>query len=150
MVLSEANLGTSHRLFLFDTFEGIPATNLTDTEMSAGFDGRLSNVTLSEVRQRLATWESQVSIVAGDVFDTLRTAETGPLALVHLDLNAAAPTELVLKYVWPRLVFGGVIVCDDYGWTGYEDQRRVIDEFSNVNRATIISLPTGQALVIKS
>jgi hypothetical protein len=149
MVLSECRPRPGRSYFLFDTFSGIPGANLTDQEKSAGFEGRLSDPSVAEVRDRLAAWQDQVRIVQGDVFETLKTTETGPLAFVHLDLNAAAPTEFALDYSWSRLVPGGMLVFDDYGWGGYEDQRKIIDRFFEGKQDGLIALPTGQAISVK-
>jgi hypothetical protein len=149
MVLSRSRPRSGRSYFLFDTFAGIPPSNLTSREAGDGFAGRLSDVTLAEVRDRLEPWRDQTRFVAGDVFETLRSEETGPLAFVHLDLNAAAPTELALGYAWSRMVPGGIVVFDDYGWAGYEDQRKLIDAFFADKADGLIALPTGQALSVK-
>jgi O-methyltransferase len=149
MVLSECRPRPARSYFLFDTFQGIPTTNLTEQEVSAGFGGRLSDVSLNEVRDRLLPWKDQVKFVAGDVFETLRSTDTGPLAFGHLDLNASAPTELALGYVWSRLVPGGMLVFDDYGWAQYSDQKKLIDRFFEDKKDGLIALPTGQALSVK-
>jgi hypothetical protein len=83
------------------------------------------------------------------VFDTLEYVETGPLAMAHIDLNAAAPTRRALEYVDERLILGGVIVFDDYGAREYEEQRAVIDSFYSHRGDRPVALPTGQALLVK-
>ncbi len=149
MMLATSALPTSKRLFLFDTFTGIPADALTESEIAAGLAGELANTSLAYVAQRLARWETQIVLVEGDVFQTLSEAESGPLAFVHMDLNAAAPTRRALEYVYPRLVTGAITVFDDYGWRGLEAQRSVVDEFFSDKRETVVALPTGQGLLIK-
>lgn len=137
-------------LYMFDTFAGIPDTNLTEQERAAGFAHSWSDASVQHVKERLAQWPERTRFCVGDVFETLDSAETGVLALVHLDLNAAAATRRALEYAHPRLRTGGVVVCDDYGFTGYEDQRAVIDSFFAGTRDRPVALPTGQALVVKS
>jgi O-methyltransferase len=149
MVLSECHPHSARSFFLFDTFKGIPDSNLTVHESGASFKGRLADVSVDEVRQRLAPWREHVRFVVGDVFETLRSTETGPLAFAHMDLNAAAPTELALGYTWSRLVRGGMVIFDDYGWDDYADQRKAIDRFFEDKHEGPIALPTGQALIIK-
>jgi O-methyltransferase len=149
MVLSGTRPHEGRPFFLFDTYEGIPASNLTEAEIQAGFAGRLADTSLDEVRSRLGPWNKQVRFVAGDIFKTLPTTETGPLAFAHIDLNAAAPTEFALRYTWSRLLPSGIVVFDDYGWQEYDDQRRLIDKFFEAEKAAVIALPTGQAMAIK-
>jgi O-methyltransferase len=149
MVLSEARPRPDRSVFLFDTFAGIPSSRLTEYEESAGFGGRLGDVSMTEVRERLAEWSEQVRFVVGDVFETIPETETGPLAFVHLDMNASAPTKLALEFAWARLVPGGMLVFDDYGWAQYADQKKLIDDFFSDKKDGVIALPTGQAISIK-
>jgi len=149
MVLSECRPHPNRSYFLFDTFAGIPSSRLTPQEVQAGFGGRLADASTAEVQERLAQWKDVIRLVPGDVFETLAATETGPLAFVHLDLNASAPTELALRYVWSRLVPGGMIVFDDYGWVQYVDQKVLIDEFFKDKPDGLMALPTGQALCVK-
>jgi O-methyltransferase len=149
MVLSGSPPRERRKFYLFDTFQGIPESHLSEREVRAGFAGRLADVSLNEVRSRLDPWNEQLCFVVGDVFETLPLTETGPLAFAHIDLNAAAPTELALGYTWSRLVSSGIIVFDDYGFEGYNDQRRLIDKFFDGQNDTLIALPTGQAMAIK-
>ncbi len=126
MVLATAGLERDRPYFLFDTYSGVPDEHLTESELEHGLAGELANTSAD-----------------------LAQTETGPIAFCHLDLNASWATQLALDYLYPRLVDGGILVLDDYGWRGYEDQRAVLDAFFAEKREEIIALPTGQALVIK-
>jgi hypothetical protein len=149
MILATADLAPGTRLLLFDTFEGIPARGLTAGEAEAGFAGRYGDdVSVDYVTTTLSAWSDQVTINPGDVFDTVPRELRGALAFVHIDLNASAATRHVLEHTFPRMASGGMIVFDDYGWPGYEDQREVIDEFFAARDEEVVALPTGQALVV--
>ena len=149
MILSVCQPRPARSYFLFDTFAGIPTTNLTENEERQGFGGRLGDVSIDEVRQRLAPWTDQVKFVVGDVFETTKSTETGPLSFVHLDLNASAPTAVALEYAWSRLLPGGMMVFDDYGWKHFKKQRDAENRFMADRGHFILELPTGQGLVIK-
>jgi O-methyltransferase len=150
MILSLGGLDPSRRLHLFDTFEGIPEENLTRREREEGFSGRLADTSTDYVANLLSRWNPIPRLWPGDVFETFPAADTGDLAFVHLDLNASAPTLHVLEHVYDRLVAGGVVVFDDYGWPGYEDQRRGIHAFLRDRPEVLIALPTGQGVVTKA
>jgi O-methyltransferase len=149
MVLGTTGLESARRLFLFDTYTGIPEDRLTADESQEGLGGRLGDTSAEYVSRLLSDWDPIPVICAGDVFETIPRTDTGPLAFVHLDLNAAAPTRHVLEHVYDRLVPGGVVVLDDYGWRGYEDQRHTVEEFLRDRPETIIALPSGQAVFLK-
>jgi O-methyltransferase len=149
MILSRTNVAPEHRFFLFDTFAGIPADRLTQRERELGFEGRLKDTSPEYVDSLLARWRPRYRLCPGDVFDTLDTVEVGNLSFAHLDLNAVAPSRLALEFTYRHMVNAGVIVFDDYGFAGYEDQHVMINEFFEDLPETVIALPTGQALVVK-
>lgn len=149
MILSSCNLVPGRHMFLFDTFAGIPASNLTESERAKGFAGRLSNTSLEYITGFLSEWRSFLVFVQGDVFETLPETETGALSFCHIDLNATAPTVAALEYAYPRLVPGGIVVFDDYGFLEYDEQRRAIDQFFSDKNEKPLALPTGQAVVIR-
>ena len=151
MIFATGAFGEDRRFFLFDTFGGIPADRLTDEEVEFGLAGAHSDTSVDYVRRRLEPWGDRIVLVPGDVNVTLRDADTGPLAFVHMDLNAAEPTRVALEYAYPRLVSGGMIVFDDYGQRGLEPQRAVVDNFfaESDQAEKVIAIPTGQGLLVK-
>lgn len=56
------------------------------------------------------------------------------------------PTKAVLEFFFPKLIKGGIILFDDYGWEGYEDTKQIIDEFFSKKSRIVLKLPTGQAI----
>jgi len=150
MILETVGLDAGRRYHLFDTFAGIPDSELTERERAEGYAGRLADTSVEVVEERLGPWRDALVFHAGDVFETAPKADTGDLSLVHMDLNASAPTRVALEYSYPRLVPGGAIVFDDYGWdpTSYE-QRDVIEHFCGPLPENVVALPSGQALLSK-
>lgn len=149
MIMTLGGLGEGEQFYLFDTFEGIPDSNLSPGERDAGFGGRLADTSLAHVQKVLSPWSKSMVTVPGDIFDTLEETETGSVALCHLDLNASAPTLRALEYIYPRLLPSAIVIMDDYGQTEYQEQRRIIDRFFADKPEVPIALPTGQGLVIK-
>jgi hypothetical protein len=146
MILSLTPSEPQRTMYLFDTFAGIPEDHLAEEERERGLAGRFPDTSVEYVQGRLERFRGRFETVAGDVFDTVPGTETGPLAFVHIDLNTGAPTRHVLGYAYERMVAGGTIAFDDYGY-GNEDtieERAVIDEFLAERPEEAIALPTGQ------
>ena len=57
------------------------------------------------------------------------------------------PTKDSINYFWPKIVPGGVIICDDYGSYKTIGARKAMDDFFGKDK--ILELPTGQGLVWK-
>ncbi len=114
-----------------------------------GLQADLQIRSVEYVDDLLAPWRPAYEICPGDVFDTLPTTDVGPLSFAHIDLNAVAPSRFALEYAYSRVVSGGMIVFDDYGGAGFDDQRMEIDAFFGDLPETPIALPTSQAFVVK-
>jgi hypothetical protein len=54
-----------------------------------------------------------------------------------------------MEHFWPRLVAGEIVIIDDYGFSGHEVQKRAADRFAASVGAAMLSLPTGQGLLLK-
>ena len=51
--------------------------------------------------------------------------------------------------LWSRAWPGGVVLIDDYGWRDARDQHDAWNHFAQTVSVPILSLPTGQGLMIK-
>lgn len=54
-----------------------------------------------------------------------------------------------LGVLFDRVVPGGVIVFDNYGWSASARQMEASDSFMAAHSYTILELPTGQGLTVK-
>jgi O-methyltransferase len=146
MVLSLTPEVPGRTMYLFDTFAGIPDTHLEEEERERGLAGLFPDTSVEYVQGRLQRFAGRFETVAGDVFDTVPATDTGPLAFAHIDMNTGAPTKHVLAYAYERLVPGGLVVFDDYGYGNADtiEERAVIDGYLADKPEEAIALPTGQ------
>ena len=66
---------------------------------------------------------------------------------LHIDLNSTDATKSSLDFFYDKLIPGGIILFDDYG--GFDDTRKVIDNFFDDKQGHFINYPTGQGIFIK-
>ena len=59
------------------------------------------------------------------------------------------PTYASLAYFYPRVVPGGAIVIDDYGFTAWPGCKTATDAFCDSHGATVVPLPYGNAAIFK-
>lgn len=90
-----------------------------------------------------------VKIVKGRIPESLENKAPRKIAFLHLDLNNAASEIAALEILFERVVTGGLIVLDDYGWLYYRDQKKAHDDFFAAHGLHVMELPTGQGLVLK-
>jgi len=74
---------------------------------------------------------------------------SGNPGAVHLDLNCLPPEVAAADSFWERIVPGGFVLLDDYAYEGYRSQKLGIDAFAKRRKVAVLSLPTGQGLIIK-
>lgn len=137
-------------LWLLDTFEGIPEQYVLPEERAlvAGMNALYGDC-LAQVE---ATFEaySNVRIVPGPVPDTLPFVTSERIAWLSIDMNNALPELAAVEWFWPRLVPGPIVVLDDYNFHGHEVQRWTLDALAARYGTTVLALPTGQGLLMKT
>lgn len=104
--LAEVAREQGRRLFLFDTFAGMP-------HASAAIDhhkvGDFADTSLEAVRAAIPE-----AIYAVGVFPATLTPDVGPIALAHIDCDQFASVRACCVELAPRMAPGGVMVFDDY------------------------------------
>ena len=71
------------------------------------------------------------------------------LAYLHIDMNIAYPEVEASRRLWDRMTRGGVVVYDDYASPAHAEQKRALDAFAAERGVEILSLPTGQGLLLR-
>ncbi len=99
------------KLFLFDTWEGLPASSEYEHEshISKGF----LKADLSKLKERLKDYPN-VEYRKGVIENTLKEFEGKAFAFVYLDLDLYDSTKFALNFLYPRMCKGGIIMTDDY------------------------------------
>jgi hypothetical protein len=137
--------------YLFDTFSGIPDDQITDKERT--FGRHLENAAnfdeCFDVANRNFAIYPRARLIRGRVPDTLSTVTIPKVCYLSLDMNVAAPEIAAIEFFWDKLVPGAPVILDDYGWAPYRVQKEAMDDFAARNRVHILTLPTGQGLLLK-
>jgi O-methyltransferase len=89
-----------------------------------------------------------VKVIRGVVPDCLLQDMPGRIAYCHIDLNSPAAEVGALEVLFDRIVPGGVVMFDDYGWLPFARQKEAEDAFAERRGYTILELPTEQGLLI--
>lgn len=128
----------------FDSFEGVSRPDGVDGDYwSAG------DLSASEGRARRVLEPLGARIYRGWIPEVFDQAEVGELCFAHIDVDLYAPTRDSVAFFYPRLVPGGILLCDDYGFMTCPGARRAVDEFMADKPERIIEAPTGQGFIIK-
>lgn len=137
------------KFWLFDTFGGIPHGHMTDVERRLATErntGIYENV--FEIAKHNFAPFPNAHLVRGMLPDTLEGVPLAKIAYLSIDLNVAQYERDCIERVWDNLVPGATIVLDDYAFRGSEEQNAMWNDFARKNGQTILTLPTGQGVII--
>ncbi len=141
-VMAMAAVGSRRRIWLFDSFQGMPAATEKDgdeaRQLTDCLDGSLTPVganvaPLEDVREflfgRIKLDPRDVLLRPGWFQNTLPTArsEIGPIAILRLDGDWYESTLCCLRHLYDQIVEGGYLIVDDYGH--FPGCRIAVEEF---------------------
>ena len=139
-------------LYLYDTFEGMSeptehdisfndqkADQLLDADKDKEKNLIWAFSTLDTVKQTMSLYDypsGNIHYIKGKVEDTIPATMPDKIALLRLDTDWYESTKHELVHLFPKLVKGGVLIIDDYGfWKG---ARKAVDEYIAENNIQIL------------
>ena len=138
----------NHRMHhIFDSFEGL---SKPDTEKD-GSHWKAGALTCSEsvVNENLKYFENSFSTYKGWVPTKFHLVENKLFSFVHIDVDLYKPTLESLEFFYKRLNTGGLIVCDDYGFTSCPGATEACNEFTKDKDESFIAMADGGGFLIK-
>ena len=139
---------TNKDLYLFDTYEGMPAPDEIDVDIwgrsatkifskrkVSNTSSKWANASLENVKEVMALTgypAERIYYVKGLVEDTIPERSPGSIALLRLDTDWYRSTMHELTHLYPRLSPKGIIIIDDYGH--YKGAKQAVDEYFYKNK----------------
>ena len=139
------------KFYLIDTYQGLVEKYITEEEKKlgrkAGTEGSYADC-YGEVKETFKQFENAV-IVRGAIPDILPEVKPEKVCYLSIDMNCVEPEIAAAEYFWDKMVSGACILLDDYGWLGHHAQKEAFDRFASRKNVPLLSLPTGQGLIMK-
>ena len=141
---------SNKKYYLIDTFSGLsPQFNndpLYESYKNSYNEGGLYELAISRFSKF-----SNVKLIKGVIPDILNTLNIKNVCYLHINLDAIFPEIEAFKYFWPKMSLGAIVILDDINAPGqhvlqYEAFQKQCEQMG----LKMISLPTGQCMVIKS
>ena len=144
------------RFFLVDTFSGPVLSQYSANEVGRGrrklaeeaFAAGAYVTDLDRIVANYSEWPNAV-VVRGAVPEVLPALDISNVAFLHIDMNCAYPEQAALEFFWDRLSPGALVLFDDYSYFGHDCQNQAISETARRLGAEVLSLPTGQGLIMR-
>lgn len=124
---------TARKVWLADSFQGLPKPNAADYPADAGDTHHVLGglgVGVETVRhnfERYGLLDDQVAFLVGWFKDTLPTAPIDKLAVMRLDGDMYESTIQAIEALYPKLSVGGFCIIDDFGSHVSQAQQAVRD-----------------------
>lgn len=141
----------SRKLHLFDTFEGfskrdLQSEKIDDVNRSVDFSD-----TSEESVMKYINGNSNILSHKGYFPATTQDFTVERYAFVHLDADLYNPTLAGLRYFYPLLSPGGVIIVHDYNHT-WEGVTKAVDEFSKTIAESLMEISDwqGSVMIVKT
>ena len=131
--------------YMFDSFEGL--SKPVGCDGGHWTEGDLSSP-LETLSENLSEF-SNISIQKGWIPQRFSHVEHHKFCFVHIDVDLYRPTLDSIEFFYPRTNEGGVIVCDDYGFTSCPGATKAVDQFLQDREEKMISLSGGGGFLIK-
>jgi O-methyltransferase len=141
-----ASTDTNKAVYVFDTFEGLPAPSHADGSDSWAYKGNF-DVAFEEVKSYLGQWPN-IRIYRGLFPGSARSLESLRFSFVHLDVDLYEGTLASLEWFYPRMNQGAILITHDYNFC--PGVKKAFDEFFADKSDTLIELPTNQAFFVKT
>ena len=137
------------RLYCFDTFEGHAAQDINNSVEVAHIPGAFNDTSFEAVKGYLSQFKN-AEVYKGRIQDTSPVLNDALMHFVHLDMDIYEPTIFALRFFSERLVCGGVILLDDYGFETCPGIEKAVNEFSAGTTDYLgVALMSGQYLFVK-
>lgn len=134
-------------VYLADTFTGVVKAGPNDTIYTGGEHADTSEQTVRDLAADLGL--ENIRILRGIFPDDTADGVREKLALVHCDVDVYSSARAVAEWALPRLLRGGVIVFDDYGFSGCEGVTQLVNELRGREELRFVHNLNGHALLVK-
>ena len=152
----QKNLDVERDIYLYDTFEGMitpghkydikrdgtTGVGKTAEELyqhATADDVAFCYSSLEEVTENIESYgypADKVHYVKGMVENTIPQTEPSKIAILYFSISFYESVGHALKYLYPLLAPGGVIIISDYG--DWEGTKRAVDEYISANKIKLL------------
>lgn len=130
------------KLYLFDTFEGLPEVDKMDSMFKKG----MFSASYEHVKKKLSEYNNVFVYKGMFPQDTGDIVKNKRFSFVHLDVDIYESTKNCLEFFYFKMPSDGILISHDYHAEGV---KRAFDDFFKDKPENIIELPMSQCMIIK-
>ncbi len=143
------NCGIEDKVFLCDTFTGVVKAGEKDSIYKGGELADTSRQTVEKLVFNRMNLDN-VEILEGIFPDqTGYRIEDLQFRFCHIDVDVYQSAKEIVDWIWDKMVHGGIIVYDDYGFYGCDGITKYVEEQMNYKDRLMIHNLNGHAIILK-
>lgn len=135
-------------VYLCDTFSGVVKAGEKDTAYKGGEHADTSAEKVEKLISKLKLKNTKI-LIGMFPEDTAKNVLDKKFRFCHIDVDVYQSSKDTVNWIWEKLVVGGMIVFDDYGFTGCDGVTKYVNELSKRRDLIVIHNLNGHAVVIK-
>ncbi|MBR3332270.1 class I SAM-dependent methyltransferase [Candidatus Saccharibacteria bacterium] len=149
LLLAEILKDTEKKLFIYDSFEGLPEkSNKDESTIGKEFKGGELCVTKREVKERFLRANLPVPVIKKAWFNELTTEDLPErIAFAFLDGDFYESIRDSLKLVESKMANKGVIIVHDYNNLALPGVRKAVDEWAK-DKSKEITVYQSMAIIV--
>lgn len=148
LILAKAG-SENTKVYLCDTFEGVVKASDKDNI----YKGGEHQDTSLEIVNNLFSENNQENFeILKGVFpdETSQSIAHLKFKLCHIDVDVYQSAKEIFEWVWPKMVSGGIVIFDDFGFAACEGITQLVNEISELNKdAFLIYNINGHGIILK-
>lgn len=140
--------GIKDKVYLCDTFTGVVKAGEKDSTYEGGEHANTSKEIVEELSNKLKLNNTRI-LVGMFPEETSKLVSDNKFRFCHIDVDVYQSSKDIVKWLWPKLVIGGIVVFDDYGFEGCDGVTRFVNEERSKKDRFVIHNLNGHAVMIK-
>lgn len=144
---AERSIFERSRVYLCDTFTGLVKAGPEDSV----YKGDEYSVPSDEAEALLLQMRLFNAEIKKGIFpdQTGKSLEDEVFRFAHIDVDTYHSAKDITEWIWPRMVPGGIIVYDDYGFEDCNGVTKHVNEQEGLEDRLLIHNLNGHAIVVK-
>ena len=145
-----SNLNSTAIIYLADTFTGVAKAGANDNFYTGGEHSDTSQYIVEDLLKNKSEYRHYKILKGIFPEDTANKIDaTEQFGLCHIDVDVYESAKDILEWVWDKLIPGGLVVFDDYGFHSCPGVTKLVDEYFSYPDRQIIHNLNGHAIMIK-
>ncbi|MFH1401187.1 MAG: TylF/MycF/NovP-related O-methyltransferase [Nanoarchaeota archaeon] len=141
--------GIKEAVYVCDTFKGVVKAGKKDTYYKGGEHFDTSATIVRALMKKNGLGNARV--LEGTFPDeTGHLVKEKTIRLCHIDVDVYQGSKDIVRWLWPRLCIGGMIIYDDYGFQTAQGVTAFVEEERTRSDRIVIYNLNGHAIVVKT